>query len=74
MDSLKNALTKTQETQHNPIFTIVDPAVKQQRQDAEKGRTIKVSDIPLFTKSDIVRNYFAKYRKISCFFMIIRGP
>ena len=74
MDSLKHALTKSQETQHNPVFTIVDPAVKQQKQDAEKGRTIKVADIPLFTKSDVVRNYFAKYGKISRFSMIIRGP
>src|ERR687897_590387 len=43
IDSLKHALTKSQETQHNPVFTIVDLAVKQQKQDAEKGRTIKVA-------------------------------
>jgi hypothetical protein len=28
MDSLKHALTKTQEIQHNPIFTIINPTVK----------------------------------------------
>jgi hypothetical protein len=75
MDDLTQAITKTPQTQHNPIFTIVNPEAKKVNQDAEKGRTLKVSDIPLFVKSDVLRNYFStKYGKISRFSMIIRGP
>src|SRR4051812_50200959 len=50
LDNLIHAVTKVQETQHNPIFLIADPNAKQMKIDAEKGRTIKVSDIPLFFK------------------------
>ena len=74
MDELKHAIKKVQDTQHNPIFTIIDPAEKKIKQDAEKGRTLKISDIPLFVKSDVLRNYFSKYGKISRFSMIVRGP
>ena len=74
LESLTHAVTKVQEMQHNPIFLIIDPLVKQQKLDAEKGRTIKVADISLFVKSDVVRNFFARYGTISRFSMIIRGP
>ena len=74
MEDLTHAITKVQETQHNPIFTIVDPAAKKIKQDAENGRTLKVSDIPLFVKSDVLRNFFSKYGAITRFSMIVRGP
>src|SRR5215216_4640655 len=74
MEELTHAVTKVQETQHNPIFTIIDPAEKKIKQDAEKGRTLKVADIPLFVKSDVLRNFFSKYGTITRFSMIIRGP
>src|SRR5215216_7011020 len=73
MDELLHAIKDTQESQYNPIFTIVDLAQKKIKQDAEKGRTLKISDIPLFVKSDVLRNYFAKYDTITRFSMIIRG-
>jgi hypothetical protein len=74
LENLTHAVTKVQETQHNPIFLIADPNAKQLKLDAEKGRTIKVSDIPLFFKSDVVRNFFAKFGTITCFSLIVRGP
>src|SRR5215216_3850393 len=73
MNELLHAIKDTQDTQHNLIFTVVDPAQKQIKQDAEKGRTLKISDIPLFVKSDVLRNYFAKYGTITRFSMIICG-
>jgi hypothetical protein len=54
LEHLTHAVTKVQETQHNPIFLIADSNAKQLKLDAEKGRTIKVSDIPFFFKSDVV--------------------
>jgi len=74
MENLTYAITKVQETQHNPVFTIVDPAAKKIKQDAENGRTLKVSDIPLFVKSDVLRNFFSRYGAITRFSMIVRGP
>ncbi|CAI2184194.1 5727_t:CDS:1, partial [Funneliformis geosporum] len=71
---LIQATDKVKETQYNPIFLVIDPNAKQQRKDDEKGRCIKVNDIPLFVKSDIVRNSFEKYGRICRFSMIIRGP
>src|SRR3954454_9948044 len=74
LDKLTHAVMKVQETQHNPIFLIADPNAKQLKIDAEKGRTIKVSDIPLFFKSEVIRNFFAKFGTITRFSLIVRGP
>src|SRR5688572_19743990 len=74
LENLTHAVTKVQETQHNLIFLIADPNVKQLKLDAEKSRTIKVSDIPLFFKSDVIQNFFAKFGTITRFSLIVRGP
>ena len=56
------------------MFVVADPTAKKQRIDAEKGRCIKVNDIPLFVKSDVVRNFFQQRGTIARFSMITRGP
>ncbi|CAI2184072.1 4292_t:CDS:2, partial [Funneliformis geosporum] len=50
--SFTQATDKVKEIQHNPIFLVIDPNVKQQRKDNKKGRCIKVNDIPLFIFND----------------------
>ncbi|CAI2187489.1 4138_t:CDS:1, partial [Funneliformis geosporum] len=52
----------------------IHPNAKQQSKDNEKGRCIKVNDISLFVKSEIVRNVFKNYGRICRFSMITRGP
>ncbi len=40
----------------------------------ETGRTLKIIDIPLYVKSDVIKEYFAKKGTITRFSMITRGP
>jgi hypothetical protein len=68
---LNKALQTNKDALPGATFNLVN---SKEIRTAEADRTVHVRDIPLYAKSETLKNFFAKFGKIDRFFMTTVGP
>jgi hypothetical protein len=68
---LEKALNTNKDALNGATFQMIN---SKEIRSAEADRTVHVKDIPLYAKSETIKNYFSKHGKIDRFSMTTAGP